>query len=402
MATRKWIGGGVAVVGAGALFAWAFQQDPTPVDVAEVFRGEMTQTVNVDGKTRIRDIYEVSSPISGRANRSPVEVGGRVIAGKTVVAVVEPAAPSLLDTRERAVAEATVAEAEAALQVAMSLVTQAEEDLALANTQYVRTAELVSRGVASQAQLESVAQLRAVKEAALNAARSNQTMADGTLARARSVLVGHDPENGEAAACCVELHAPIDGVVLSVANVSERPVTMGASLVEIGQPTDLEIVADVLSADAVRLAPGSRAIVERWGGDRPLEAVLRKVEPSAKTKVSALGIEEQRVDVVFDLLSPAGDRPGLRDGFSVFLQVVEWRSDDELQVPLSALFRDGPEWFVFRVQDGLAVKTAVEVGRSNDQSSQVLSGLSESDLVVAHPSDRVSDGASVVDRRELE
>ncbi len=402
MKARGVIVGTLAVVGVGALLAWGFKPQPVPVDLAEAVRGEMVLTVNADGQTRVRNLYEVAAPISGRAMRSPVDVGDRVVAGKTVVARVQPVAPELLDARARSQAEAAVAEAEAALRVAMSQVRQAEEDLAHAISQYDRVVALVERGVSTTSRLEDVTQQRAIKAATLEAAHSSQAMAEGALARARAVLIEPDPETVGDGACCVDLHAPSDGVILSVASLSERPVAMGAPLLTLGQPDDLEIVADLLSSDAVRVAPGARAFVERWGGDMPLEAILRKIEPAAVTKVSALGIEEQRVDVVFDLLSPPEARPGLGDGYAVFLRVVEWRGDDVLQVPLSALFRDNGDWAVFRVRDGIAARVAVEIGRRNGRMAEITAGLDAGDQVVTHPSDKVSDGAEIVDRKTLE
>jgi len=402
MKVKTLVVGGLVVAGLGALMAWGFRPDPVPVDLDEISRGPMMLTINADGKTRIRNVFEVAAPIAGNAQRSPVEVGDRVIAGKTVVAVVQPVAPALLDARSRSQAVAAVAEAEAALQVAQSQVRQAEEELAYANSQLDRVTTLVQRGVASVTQLEDATQLRDIKAATHDAAQSSRSMAEGALARARAVLIEPDPESAANSDCCVELHAPADGVVLSIASISERPVAAGAPLLTIGRPDDLEIVADLLSSDAVRVAPGSRAIVERWGGPLPLEAILRHIEPSARTKVSALGIEEQRVDVVFDLLSPPADRPGLGDGFAVYLRVVEWQAENEVQVPLSALFRDDGNWFVFREQDSIASRVAVTPGRRNGSVAQVLDGLAAGDRVVTHPSDRVSDGVEIVDRAMLE
>lgn len=402
MKAKSVVIGGLAIVGIGALVVWGLRPEPVPVDLATITVGEMTLTVDADGQTRIRNVFEVATPISGRAQRSPVRVGDRVIGGKTVVAVVRPVVSELLDARSRSQAEAAVAEAEAALRVTMSQVKQAEEDLTYANAQHTRVLTLVERGVASTSRLEDVTQQLAIKEATLEAAHSSRAMAEGALARAQAVLIDPDPESETNGACCVELHAPADGVVLSVKSLSERPVTMGMLLLTIGQPTDLEIVADLLSADSVRVAPGSRAVVERWGGDQPLEAILRRIEPSARTKVSALGIEEQRVDVVFDLLSPPKDRQGLGDGFAVFLRVVEWRRENVTQVPLSALFRSNGDWFVFRVSENIASRVPVTVGRRNDRMAEVLDGLSPGDLVVTHPSDPVRDSVEIVDRATLE
>jgi HlyD family secretion protein len=389
---------GVAAV---AALAWvSYRPEPVPVDLAEITRGEMQITVNADGKTRIRDIYEVAAPIAGQAQRSPVAVGDSVIAGETVVAIVQPTAPALLDARSRQQAEAAIQEAEAALQVARADVRKAEEDLSYANTQYDRTRQLVERGVSSLTVLEDVEQRRRIAEAALEAALSSQAMAASSLDRARAELV--EPAfDGVGAAnedCCVEIRSPVDGVVLTIETVSERPVQAGQALLSVGAPSDLEIVADLLSSDAVRIEEGARAIVERWGGPNALEARVRRIEPSAHTKVSALGIEEQRVDVLFDLVTPPDDRPSLGHGFAVYLRILEWEEDDVLTVPLSAAFRDNGEWFVFVAADGLAEKRAVTLGHRNGQVAEVLSGLEPGEQVVVHPNDRVADGVPIADR----
>jgi HlyD family secretion protein len=197
------------------------------------------------------------------------------------------------------------------------------------------------------------------------------------------------------------LRAPTDGVVLSIATISEHPVQAGAPLLTIGDPADLEIVADLLSSDAVRIGPGTPALVERWGGPVPLAATLLRIEPAAETRVSALGIEEQRVDAVFALETPAEARAGLGHGFAVFLRVVEWEGADTLQVPLGALFRRGDDWAVFTVEDGVARERAVSLGRRGARSAQILEGLEDGAIIITHPSDAVSDGVAVIDRADL-
>lgn len=396
MSARRLFLAALLLAGLGALLWVTFRPVPVPVDLAPVTRGPMTGTVNADGQTRIRALYEVSSPIAGTARRALVEVGDRVTKGQTV-AVVEPLAPALLDARARAEAEAALREAEAALDLAESQARQAAEEVAYAQSQYERTRALVERGVASTTQLEDATQVVTLRLAALSSARSAVTMATSALDRARAVLIG--PQAGAAQdACCVDLPAPIDGTVLSVANISAHAVIPGAPLVTIGQPDDLEIVADLLSADAVGLAPGAPARVERWGGPGVLEARLRRIDPSAETRVSALGIEEQRVDAVFDLLSPPEARPGLGDGFAVFLRITAWEEADAVQVPLGALFRQGAGWAVFRAEDGFARLVPVDVGRMNETHAQVLSGLVEGQRVVPHPSDALADGVRIADR----
>jgi HlyD family secretion protein len=386
----------------GALAWVAFRTDPVPVDVAEITRGPLRVTIDADGRTRIREIYEVAAPIAGIALRSPVRVGDVTVAGETVVAVVEPVAPALLDIRSRQQAEAAVVEAEAAMSVAESQVRQAEEDLTYAESQRDRARTLVERGVATTTQLEDATQQVSLREAALDAARASLRLAEGSLARAEAALI--EPTDRTAprdADCCIHIRAPVDGRVLTVPVVSERPVLPGATLVTIGAPEDLEIVADLLSSDAVRLAPGAMAEVDRWGGPAPLAARLLRIEPSARTKVSALGIEEQRVDAVFEIVSPPETREGLGDGFSVFLRIVEWQAEDAVQVPLSALWRSGEDWAVFVVEDGVAQRRDVSIGRRNARAAQVLGGLEPGETVVTHPSDDVVSGVAVVDRASL-
>lgn len=380
--------------------AWvAFRTDPVPVDLHRVARAPMAVTVDADARTRIAEIYEVAAPIAGIAQRSPVREGDPVIAGQTVVAIVEPAASSLLDARSRLQAEASVREAEAALYVARSQLDQAEEEVTFAQSDYRRTKTLVDRGVASVARLEAAEQRLATAQAGAEAALSNLERANSALDRVRAALIEPGSDDAGAASCCVRLTAPIDGRVLSVETISERPVSAGTPLVSVGRPDDLEIVADLLSTDAVRLTAGMRAHVERWGGPGTLAATLTRIEPSGYTKVSALGIEEQRVDAIFSIDTPIAERSALGDGFSVFLRIVEWQRDDVLQVPLGAMFRQGAGWAVFvAAPDGTARLQPIEIGRRNDQSAQVLSGLSEGQEVITHPSDAILDGVPIVRR----
>lgn len=382
-----------------ALAVIAFRTDPVPVDLLEITQGPMQVTINADGKTRISEVYEVAAPISGIAQRAPVRVGDTVAADETVVAVVQPASSNLLDARTRIQAEAAVREAEAALYVARSQMRQVEEELAYAQSQYTRVKSLVERGVTAQTQLEDATQLLGIKRAAETAAISNLEMSKGALDRARAALIepSVDPSTaGES--CCVQIKAPVDGQVLSIDVISERPVVAGTRLVSIGQPSDLEIVADLLSSDAVRLKPGALARVERWGGSQQLEARISKIEPAAYTKVSALGIEEQRVDVVFELITPVQERAALGDGFSVFLHIIEWQSDNAVMVPLSAVFRTGDTWAVFVDTDGTAQLRMIDLGQRNSTVAHVLSGLSVGDKVITHPSEDIRDGGSVVER----
>ena len=378
----------------GGLLYVTFRPEPIPVDLHVITAGKFEVTIDVDGTTRVTEEFEVAAPISGMAQRSPVQVGDPVVAGETIVARVEPSSPGLLDARTRLQAEAAVREAEAALLVAETGLAQATETLAYADQQYARTSQLVERGVATVSRLEDAYQRLAVAKATFEAEQARIEQARSGLERARAALVETSPD-ADSSQCCVPILSPADGVVLSIDQISERPVTAGARLVTIGDPHDIEIVADLLSSDAVRLPDGARARVERWGGD-PLEARLSRIEPAGRTKVSALGIEEQRVDAIFELVAPPQDRARLGHGFAAFLRVVIHEEDDVLTVPLSAAFRTEDGWAVFRADGGVVARVPVELGRRNARFAVVLSGLEAGDRVVEHPREDLTDGALIV------
>lgn len=382
----------------GSLLYITFRVEPVAVDLHQVSRGPMQVTIDADGKTRIRDLYEVAAPIAGTARRSPVRAGDRVVAGETLVAIVEPVRSSLLDMRSRLQAEATLQEALAALHVAEADLQKAAEDRILAQSQYDRVKALAERKVASLTRLEDATQRLAVALAGEEAARARVGMSQSTLERAEAALIPPGSGPMESDSCCIRIRAPADGVVLSVEAISERPVLPGALLVTIGDPANLELVADLLSADAVRLQPGDRASVERWGGAQPLQAVLDRIDPVARTKVSALGIEEQRVDVFFSLAAPETERASLGEGFSVFVRVVEWEAEDAVRVPVSALFRRGSGWAAYVDENGRAAERPVTLGRRNGQMAEVLSGLAEGDTVVLHPGAEVAGGVLITAR----
>ncbi len=380
----------------------AFRQDPIPVDLHTIARGPLEVTINADGVTRIKDIYDIASPITGTAMRSPVKVGDPVVAGQTVVAIVRPATPALLDSRSLQQAQATVAEAQAALHVAETNLAQAAEERDLAQSHYERTQTLLERDVVSLTQLEDALQRLVITQSAVEAAEARIDMAQSTLNRAETMLQTPQSQAEVDASCCLEIKSPTDGVVLSIAETSERPVVTGAPLLRLGDPAELEIVADLLSSDAVRLQPGASAVVERWGGPNPLEARLKSIAPAAETKVSALGIEEQRLDAIFDITTPQDQRQGLGDGFAVFVRITEWRNEDALKVPLSALFKRDGNWAVFTAYDGIASEQPISIGRQGAQFAEVLDGLSEGMTVVVHPNDQLASGGIIMDRHELE
>lgn len=397
-------GAGLLALAAVAGLVWMLMApEPVPVDTAAVSRGPMEVTVNADGTTRIREVYEVSAPVGGRALRSPVKVGDAVTANDTVVAVVRPGAPAFLDLRSRGQAEAAVKEAEAALALAETEIARAEADRRYAETQLDRIEGLFARGTAPARQLEDAQLAVEMAEAQLAAARAARDMRQSELDRQRAMLIEPSAPGGETedAACCIRLTAPVTGHVLDVVNESARMVQSGTPLLTLGRLDDLEITADLLSTDAVRIAPGARAYVERWGGEGVLEAELREIEPAAFTKVSALGIEEQRVRVVLDFRTPPAARATLGHGYRVYLRIVEWQSPDALRLPISALFRSGADWAVFVARDGVAERRVVRIGKRNSDMAEVLDGLEPGERVVTHPGERVADGVRVIERADL-
>lgn len=395
MKLRTIVIGAVAVAAIGGAVWVSMQPEIVPVDMAEVTAGPMEVTVNADGTTRVRDVFEVAAPVSGTVGRSPVKVGDAVIKGETVIARIEPGEPAFLDERARKQAEAAVAQAEAALALAKTQITVAEADLNNAQRQLNRAFDLHERGTTSDAALETAETAVDIASAQLDSAHATADMRMSEVAAARAVLTQPGERTlDEEEACCVDIRAPVSGKVLSVTSTSARPVTAGTTLLTIGPTDDLEIVVELLSTDAVRLAAGAPAHIERWGGDMALDAVVREIEPAAFTKVSALGIEEQRVRVVLDFADGV-DVPPLGHNFRVYARIVEWSAEDALRLPISALFRDGADWAVFVVRDDMAHLTPIDIGQRNSDEAEVLSGLEAGDRVITHPSDRVAQGTLV-------
>ncbi|MDX5351122.1 MAG: HlyD family efflux transporter periplasmic adaptor subunit [Paracoccaceae bacterium] len=384
---------------AGAV-VWALWPEPIVVDLAQVTAGPMRGTVLAEGVTRVRDPFTVAAPIAGTMQRSPVEVGDPVTRGQTVLAVIRPAAPVLMDARSRAQAEAAVTEARASLARAETGVTVAEAALAHAESQLARGQALATSGTIPQRSLEDLQTAQITATQRLAAARSEVDLARASLVRAEAQLIGPtlgDPE-ADPGECCLRLTAPHDGVVLTLADPSERPVQAGEPLMTLGDLEELEIVVDLLSSDAVQVTPGMAAEIDRWGGPGTLQAVVRRVAPSAVTKISALGIEEQRVRVHLDLTDPPATRPGLGDGFRVFVRLMLWHEDEVLQVPQAALFRHGQGWAVFRVRDGRAELAPVEIGRQVEDSAELIAGLAPGEAVVIFPSSALQDGMAISSR----
>lgn len=380
---------GIAVA---AGFAWALREQPAPVDVATVVTGPMHVAIREEGVTRVRDIYTMSAPIAGYLTRTVIEEGDAVEAGKTVVALIRPLDPPLLDRRIRAELLAARDAARSGVGIAQIELKRSETDLQLANEDLQRALKLYKPGIISESTLQKATNEAELRQAAVDAAKATIGYRQAELASAEARLLQPDPANPNGESCCVSLIAPVDGTVLSVLARSEQAVAAGMRISEIGDTSDLEIVVDLLSADAVRIRPGARATIGDWGGDHTLAAIVRRVDPAAFTKVSALGIEEQRVNAVLDLTEHV---PRLGHGYRVFAEMAVWQCENCLQVPISALFRNGNRWNTFVVEGGRLRQAAVGIGRMNDELAQVLEGLAAGDAVVVHPGDTLADGGRV-------
>ncbi len=386
----KKIAVGAGVVAVVAVIVVALLPNPEPVDIDTVTRDTMRVTIETEGKTRVFDRYVISAPISGRLRRPTLEEGDTIGKGMPVAAI-EPPPVDALQQQEM---EERIAAAEAAVHQAAADQASAKAQLQQATRERDRLQQLVDAGAVARQDFERGSNAVDVAEQQQQAAAARVRAAQADLAGLRA---GRAAYLGSGSSRMVTLTSPAAGEVLRVYEKSERLVPAGTPLVEVGDPNGLEIVIDVLSTDAVRIRAGDPVIVEGWGGDAPLHARVKYVEPSAFTKVSALGIEEQRVNVIAGFTQPA---PELGDGFRVDANIVLWQGDDVLQAPSSALFRDGTGWAVFAVRDGTARKTTVTVGRRSAFEAQILSGLSKGDEVIVHPSDQISDGVRV-ERRSV-
>jgi len=390
---RRILAWGVVLLAAAGL-VWALRPPPVPVQTAVAERGPLRVTVDEEGETRVRDRYVVAAPIAGRVLRIDLDPGDAVETGQ-VLARIEPAP---LDRRALAEARARVEAALATQRAARAAVVRADAALAQVRREADRMERLHRSGTVADEQLERARLDETSHSQDLESARFAARAAAFQLEAARAALLA--AEGGSAASTpgcgdgetCVKVRAPEAGTVLRVPEESERVVAAGTPLLEVGDPHRLEIVIDVLSADAVRVRPGAPVRVEEWGGEGVLLGRVRRVEPSGFTKLSTLGVEEQRVNVIADLEAPP---PSLGDAFRVEARIVTWEGEDVLQVPVSALFRHGAGWAVFVVEDGRAALRPVQLGRRGRRGAQVLDGLAAGERVVLHPSDRVEDGVRV-------
>lgn len=378
------------------LIVLALRPQPLNVDVAEVGRGDLVVTVEEEGRTRVRERFVVSAPLAGTLLRVRLEPGDPVVAGETVLATLRAQDPTLLDARSRAEAEAAVRSARALLEQVRAERLRADAELSFHRAELERQrrlaeAEVISTDLLEEAELAAESRAQAAK-----AARFAEESAQFELARARAALEAGSGEAGTSEP--IEIRSPVSGTVLQRLRESEAVVQTGEPIIEVGNAAVLEIISDLLSSDAVRVRAGQRVLIERWGGERSLNGVVRRVEPYGFTKISALGVEEQRVNVLIDFTDPQELWSSLGDGYRVEVAIVLSDSTDVLIVPTNSLFRHGDGWAVWAIEEGRALLREVEVGNRNGLQAEVLQGLEEGERVIAYPSDAVEEGVRVKER----
>jgi HlyD family secretion protein len=392
---RRWI---PWVIGLGLLAAigYGLRTRPIEVEVGGVKRGPLTVTVVEQGKTRIRNRYIISAPVAGQMRRVLLKNGDVVKANETVLTTIEPAISPLLDPRAKAEAEAHVQSAEAGKLKAAQSLDLAHTAEKFASQNWERARKLIQSKNISETDRDNAERDFEMRARETRTAEFALKVAEYELAQARAALMQIEvPGN----TTTIEVRSPVSGLVLRVMQESATIVTPGVQILEVGDRSDMEIEAEILSRDAVAITPGAPVSIEQWGGDKPLEARVRLVEPAAFTKISALGVEEQRVYVLCDLVNSSPAAQKLGDRYRVEVRVAVWRAEDVLLVPAGALFREGSEWKTFVFDRGVARKKSLEAGHSDGHMTEVLNGLDAGTQVLLHPPDTVKDGSSV-QRRE--
>ncbi len=390
---RKYVPHAIAV-GLVLLLINALRPEPVAVEVGTVTRGPLTVTVLEEGKTRIRHRYIVSPPVAGYLNRVPLRAGDRIEAGKTVLATIQPQPASFLDPRARAEAEARVKAAEATKMQRETQIDRATAALDLANKELVRARELRKSGAIATRDWDTAENQVNILTRELHTAEFGLQVADFEIAQAKAALTQVQTPSTDAVDP-LKIVSPITGYVLNVYEESARMLNAGSQIMEIGDPTDLESEIELLSADAVGVQPGADVSIEEWGGDVPLRGKVTVVEPGGYTKVSSLGVEEQRVKVRVDFSDPFPPGMTLGDRFRVEARIVTWHSENVLQVPTGALFRRGGDWMTYLLDGRNAREVKVEIAHNNGIAAEVRSGLTEGQRVIVHPPDAVSQGSAV-------
>ncbi|EMI21530.1 Efflux transporter, RND family, MFP subunit [Rhodopirellula maiorica SM1] len=385
---------GIMIVAAVMASIFAMFPEPIEVDSATASIGTLQVTVQEDGKTRIREKYVVSAPVMGRVSRIELDPGDHC-SEDTLLAVILPSVPAFLDARAQAEAKARVQAARAALQRAESASAQAVINNELASTIFDRAERLRPSNAVSQSEFDIAKTEKLASTQAIKTARFDVEIASFELAMAEAAVEQFADANDDTAVEPFEIMSPINGRVLRVIQQSSAVVPVGTPLIELGDPRNLEIEIDVLSTDAVRIKPGAKLTIEHWGGESPLNGYVRVIEPGAFTKVSSLGVEEQRVNVIADFNESPGRIASLGDGYRVETRIVVNELADVLLIPNSALFRHQRKWHVLTIVDGKANLQAVEIGVQNESQTQIVEGLNVSDAVIVYPSDSLTPGTAV-------
>jgi HlyD family secretion protein len=390
------IGRAVAILlllAAAAGGVWSLMPHPVTVETAAVSRGRFVATVDEDGKTRIRDRFVVSAPLAGRLSRVGLKAGDAVKADE-VLATIAPSPAPFLDPRSRREAEEKLGAAEASRERAKEMLERARAQADQAKIDLERTRTLFKSGTATVQALERAEIAMRVADRELRAADFLSHAAEHEYDQARALLARYDdPVRSSTETWTIT--APITGVVLKVIQESETTVQPGAAILEIGDPRDLEIVVDVLSTDAVEIRPGAEVSIEHWGGPGNLRGQVRRIEPAAFTKVSTLGVEEQRVNVIVDIVSPASQWTGLGDGYQLDTRITVFSQDETTIVPAGALFRRGEMWMTYVVANGRAEERAVTLIRRSGRLAAIAAGLEPGERVILYPSDRVAPNVRV-------
>lgn len=384
-----WTLGAVLLAGVVA----GLMPQPVPVETSAVSRGPLTVSVFEEGKTRIRHRYTVSPPVAGFLERVPLRAGDRIEAGKTVLATLRAESAGFLDPRAKAQAEARWKGAEAAILLREEELERARSMKELAEKEFARADALLASSGVSRQEWDSASSQVQVRGREVNAAEFALRVTRFEAEQAQAALVQADATSGKSAS--LQILAPVSGFVLKVHEESERVVAAGTPILEVGDTLDLEAEIELLSSDAVAVREGAAVSIEHWGGEKPLQGRVSLVERGGFTKISALGVEEQRVLVRVDFVDPFPEGEELGDRFRVEARIVTWHGDKVLQVPVGALFRRGNDWMVFVVRDGKALRRTVGIGRNNGVAAQVLSGLEEGDEVILHPPETLEEEGAV-------
>jgi len=394
MQLRRWMIVIIIAIGVISAIVYGFMPKPIPVDGVKVSRGPLKVTVEEEGKTRVKDRFVLSSPVAGSMRRIKLDVGDPVQKGQTLVEV-EPLKSNLLDPRSRAAAEATVSSAEASLKVAEERARAATADAEYAQRNFDRIKKLYEGGYVAKDVLDQAEAGDKRAGATLLSAEASVKVARFELDRALTALRHSAAENTRIQGKIVMVQAPASGSVLKIYRESEGVVQSGEPLIDIGDPEKMEVKVEVLSADAVKIKPGTPVLFERWGGNSTLSGTVRVVEPAGFTKISSLGVEEQRVLAIVDITSSDKGEHRLGDGYRLEASFIIWEGKDILQVPASALFRKQDGWAVFVIKNNRAVKRVVKVGQRTGLAAEILSGLVEGEWVISHPDNSIEDGARV-------